>query len=273
MLLNIIQKLTDHFYSNRNFEEFHRLSFPSDYSKPKAPEDYKEKQPLENLMKDFKIEPLTSIIPPHKMQALTKGVLKISKSAQDDKIPVKKKENTKSRGRARKEKFKESKPKVASNVSQSKMSSKRFLSKLSFKASENSLEFLNEVAEDSEYDTKTSKIFKKVAKQVTIRKSSSKNEPSKVSKKKEKAPHLYGVLGVDRLNADDNILMRSNINSRKENSLSLATNYIPKSKLLEQEAEFNKLIHKYKVATDAVDKELKRKQRLNDFKSVSLLIL
>ena len=108
---------------------------------------------------------------------------------------------------------------ITANVGRLGGTSKRLLHKMTVKASDRSFDF-GTVEEDSEDITPNSRKFATISKKNT--KGESGNDFIKISalNAKKEIPRMYGVLGVDNLNPDDNILMRGNINSKKENSLS-----------------------------------------------------
>lgn len=69
------------------------------------------------------------------------------------------------------------------------------------------------------------------------------------------------------LNPDDNILMRANIYSKKENSLSIATKHIPKTELADQKLAFEREMERRKRQIDNMEKEI-QKRKSKDFREV-----
>ena len=154
------------------------------------------------------------------------------------------------------------------------ISSKKLVSKLSLKASDKNFKF-NELEEeicdiDEQSTSKNLNIF---SKKNTIMDQSTQglNKSNYTTTKKHKTHRLYGILGVDKLNPDDNILMRGNINSKKENSLSLATTYITKTALREDKAMFYSHLGQMETKINKGERDLIRKRRMNNTESVKII--
>lgn len=148
-------------------------------------------------------------------------------------------------------------------------SSKRLLSKLSLRQSDPSLG-IDERDEDSESEVISSKNYKTLSKKETMKDVSSYGINRTTFTIKKKQMRLYGVLGVDRLNPDDNILMRGNINNKKENSLSLATTHITKSELRDDKAMFYSDLSKMDEKIKRDERELNRRKKMKNIRSVGI---
>ena len=57
----------------------------------------------------------------------------------------------------------------------------------------------------------------------------------------KKPPRIYGILGIDRLDADDNILNRTNLNAKVENYNN--KEYISETSLLNDEKWFKSVLN------------------------------
>jgi hypothetical protein len=155
---------------------------------------------------------------------------------------------------------------ITANISRMGGTSKKLLHKMTVKGSERSFDFKT-VEEDSEDITPNSPKFTVISKKNT--KGESVDEFIKISAPtiKKEIPRMYGVLGVDNLNPDDNILMRGNINSKKENSLSLNykdKEYISENKLKSRKSRFYAYMHDIDVQLRKNDKIIQEnKHKLN----------
>jgi len=117
-------------------------------------------------------------------------------------------------------------------------------------------------------DVSTSKKYATISKKGTVKDSSVyRGARSYMSEKKK--PRLYGVLGQDRLDPDDNILMRGNINSKKENSLSLAIKHITQNELNNNKAKFYNDIGIMENRINKAERELRKKRGMNNLKGVN----
>ena len=156
-------------YRSRNFEEFQRLTFPSDYSKPKPAEEKKETEKTASASKENKVEPSTALHPTSKLLKKDENPLISYKSAQEEQ-PTQKRQSKlihRTRG-SRLKPVPEVPPKTVSQPRKARDINKRLLSKVSIKASDKSVD-LNAVEEHSEYDTSNSRRRGPPSKQNTIK--------------------------------------------------------------------------------------------------------
>jgi hypothetical protein len=152
--------------------------------------------------------------------------------------------------------------------------SRKMNSKISMKQSENSFAIDERDEEDSESEVITLKNYKTAPKKGTTKEIPTYDRTRSAFKIKKKPKRLYGILGVDKLNPDDNILLRGNINSKKENSLSLATTHITKTDLKNQHDMFHN-VDKLKMLEKIHknENELTRIRKMKILRSVSAYIL
>jgi len=245
--------------SSDRYEEIIRLKFPSDYSKPKTIEDYKDKDSQDAygqnnriatessshkkklmLIKNNSVEVRNLRAAPRQRSSYIQGISKNDGNNyySSMKVPTKKK--------------------GTNDMKRLGTAVNKFISKTTIKGSERSFD-IDTVDEGSEVNSPMSNKFSRLSKKVTNKENSSYGfikVPKPVIKKKN--PRIYGILGVDRLDPDDNILMRGNISSKKENSLSLSfkdREYISESTLKSQKARFYSRMHE-------VDSRLKKTDQI-----------
>lgn len=90
-------------------------------------------------------------------------------------------------------------------------------------------------------------------------------------KKKTKSSRLYGVLGIDRLNPDDNILQRGTLNTNKDTSLSHKKDGITKSELKNDENNFKLLMNMKEKEFKKIDREIRIKKIQMNSKEMKVL--
>lgn len=259
------------------YPKLFRLTFPSDYSKPRAIEEKKEKKDKkENETADVKR--VSSYKGNEALYSSMRSKLTIESDKRASiKSDTKMSKMLKFKGIDRRMEDKQSKKggtgTTSKNLTQFKSkigaSSKRLLSKLSLRQSDKSLG-IDERDEDSESEVISSKNYKTMSKKETMKDVSSYGINRTAFTIKKKKTRLYGILGVERLNPDDNILMRGNINNKKENSLSLATTHITKSELRDDKAMFYSDLSKMDEKIKRDEKELNRRKKMKNIRSVSI---
>ena len=72
--------------------------------------------------------------------------------------------------------------------------------------------------------------------------------------------NFYRILGVDRLDPDDNILQRGNLNTNNDTSLSHNKNLTTKTKLKKREYKFKIFFNEKDKELRDVDKKIKAKR-------------